>query len=85
VATGHDSCLDHALREYTDGFRHIAESGHVGSSGTSVIPGAFSAFRGLLRKLPADVQARWLEHFRLAWTSAPSGSTMLLARLEQLY
>jgi hypothetical protein len=85
VATGHDAYLDHSLREYTEGFQHIAESGHVGSSGAAVIPGAFGTFRGLLRKLPDEVQAQWLEHLRLAWTSAPSGSTMLLARLEQLY
>ena len=85
VTTGDDAMLDLALREYTDGFGHIAERGYVGSSGTSVIPGTFETFRDLLHKLPSEVQVQWLEHLRLAWTGSQPGSTMLLAQLERLY
>ena len=77
--------LSTALRNYKQGFEAIAEGGHVGSSGTSVIPGAFKTFGHLFRRLPADVQAEWYEELRRAWMSQEEASTLLLPRLEELY
>ena len=82
---GDGEVLDLALRKYTEGFGHIAERGHVGSSGTSVIPGAFRVFGDLFSKLPRQAQEQWLDHLRRAWYGSQPGSTMLLALLEQLY
>jgi tetratricopeptide (TPR) repeat protein len=80
-----DALLDVALDAYTQGFGLIAQGGHVGSSGTSVIPGEFTTFRELYRGLPPDVQAAWRESLRRAWRDLEEGSTLLLARLEELY
>jgi tetratricopeptide (TPR) repeat protein len=80
-----DHLLDKALEYYTQGFRHIADRGFVGSSGSNVVPGAFVTFGELFRLLPADVQAHWLDHLRIAWSGSQPGSTMLLAQLERLF
>ena len=83
--TGDDQLLDSALQDYMHGFRHIAERGHVGSSGTSVIPGAFATFRELFGGLPESVRSQWLNLLAIDWSGPQPGSTMLLALLEQLY
>ena len=83
--TRDDSLLRAAMPHYKQGFVLIAEGGHVGSSGTSVIPGGFATFGGLFRRLPSDVRAEWQEEFRRAWSGLDQGSTMLLSRLEQMY
>jgi tetratricopeptide (TPR) repeat protein len=80
-----DRLLEKALEYYTLGFRHIADRGFVGSSGSNVVPGAFVTFGELFRLLPLDVQAHWLDHLRIAWSGSQPGSTMLLAQLERLY
>jgi tetratricopeptide (TPR) repeat protein len=85
AATGDDRLLDRALQDYISGFRRIAERGHVGSSGTSVIPDAFETFHELFRGLPGGVRSQWLNLLGIAWTGTQPGSTMLLARLAQLY
>lgn len=80
-----DSLLSAALAHYKHGFVQIAQGGHVGSSGTSVIPGSFEIFGVLFWRLPSDVRAEWQEEFRRAWSGLGQGSTLLLARLEQMY
>jgi hypothetical protein len=85
-ATGDAELLSMALRNYRDGFVLVARE-YVGSSGRSAIPTAFRSFGDVLRLLPSDVRAKWLDELRRAWLAlAPGqGSTMLLARLEELY
>jgi tetratricopeptide (TPR) repeat protein len=82
--SGTDSLLDNALKDYAEGFRHISERGHVGSSGTSVVPEAFKTFGVMLKSLPDDIQSQWLHFLRVSWSGSQQGSTMLLARLEEL-
>lgn len=76
--------LDAALASYTQGFALLAK-GHVGSSGSSVIPEVFGRFSEMFGTLPASVRQVWLRHLRSAWTDVEYGSTVLLARLEELY
>ena len=85
LATRDDGLLGSALRAYIQGFGLIAQGGHVGSSGTSVIPGEFETFGKLVAQLPPDIQASWREALRHAWRELEEGSTQLLARLEELY
>jgi tetratricopeptide (TPR) repeat protein len=84
-ATEDDSQLDIALRYYADGFAHIAQRGHVGSSGAVVIQGAFTTFTSLFRELPDNDRAEWIDYLRREWSGSQPGSTMLLALLEELY
>jgi tetratricopeptide (TPR) repeat protein len=77
-------CLDLALQNYKSGFKLMAQ-GYVGSSGAAAVPGEFARFAGLLGQLPAAVQAQWQEQLRRDWTGLDEGSTLLLARLEELY
>jgi len=84
----HDE-LDVALDHYCKGFALIAQD-YVGSSGASAIPSEFDKFRQLFERLPQDIQARWRTELRLAWgqigeEDEEGGSTLLLARLEELY
>lgn len=83
-ATGEVSLLDAALQSYKDGFAQIAQQ-HVGSSGASAIAGEFKKFGTLIWRLPTDIRAQWQEEFRRAWSGSDTGSTLLLARLEELY
>jgi hypothetical protein len=83
--SGDEAYLTIALASYAQGFGLIAQAGVVGSSGTSVIPEAFSTFGELLRELPDHTQTKWLEELRRAWSGLGPGSTMMLARLEELY
>ena len=85
ATTGDDSQLDAALRYYADGFLHIAERGHVGSSGATVIPGAFKTFASLFRELPGTDRSEWIDYLRREWSGSQPGSTMLLALMEELY
>jgi tetratricopeptide (TPR) repeat protein len=79
-----DRLLEKALDHYTNGFRHIADRGFVGSSGSNVVPGAFVTFGELFRRLTPDVRSHWLDHLQIAWSGSQPGSTMLLAELERL-
>jgi tetratricopeptide (TPR) repeat protein len=83
LRTRDDTGLDLALPCYKDGFAQIAQQ-FVGSSGATAIAGEFTKFRELITLLPDDTRARWLDEFRRAW-SQEAGSTLLLARLEELY
>ncbi len=83
--TGDDRQLDFALGHYAGGFLRIAQRGHVGSSGTAVIGGAFKTFAGLFEGLPRNDRSEWVDHLRREWSVSQPGSTMLLALLEELY
>lgn len=59
----------------------------IGSSSAFTIGVEFERFRELFEKLPEDVCADWIREFRRAWRAleTPTASTVLLARLEELY
>jgi len=78
------SILSGALNQYKNGFGYIAQR-HVGSSGAASIPGEFKKFERLFSQLPRPVQSDWQTELRTAWSGLVDGSTLLLARLEELY
>jgi tetratricopeptide (TPR) repeat protein len=84
LETEDDSRLRTALEHYKEGFTLIAK-GYVGSSGASAVPGQFKIFGELFSRLPAATQAEWQNELRRAWERLERGSTLLLARLEELY
>ncbi len=84
LATADQVRLSEALRNYTEGFALIAQ-GYVGSSGAAAISDEFRTFGKLLSQLSADIRAEWQDEFRRAWSNLGKGSTLLLARLEELY
>jgi hypothetical protein len=84
LETGESSLLNTALQCYVEGFALIAQQ-HVGSSGASAIAGEFSKLKDLVWRLPAEVRGQWQQDFRGAWSGTNSGSTLLLAGLEELY
>jgi tetratricopeptide (TPR) repeat protein len=81
---GDDTLLDSALRDYTEGFRLMAQ-GQFGSSGASLLDSQFGEFRRLFFTLPTDEQERWRDAFSRSWRNIGAGSTVLLACLEQIY
>lgn len=84
LRTRSESQLGIALQHYKDGFAQIAQ-GYVGSSGAAAIGSEFVAFGKLAWQLPTEIRAEWQEEFRRAWSDQGPGSTLLLARLEELY
>lgn len=84
LATRNDALLNDALEDYQYGFALLAR-GFAGSSGAAIIPDEFRVFGGLLQKLPADVRATWRRQLTQVWGGLESGSTVLLARLQELY
>jgi tetratricopeptide (TPR) repeat protein len=78
------SVLGDALEFYKNGFALIAQR-YVGSSGAAAIPDLFRTFGETFRLLPPSVQAQWQGALREAWSAVDEGSTLLLARLEELY
>lgn len=84
MASRDDSLLGAALDNYVTGFAQLADS-YVGSSGAAAVPGEFQIFGQLFRNLPETVQLEWRRTFRNAWSQLADGSTLLLARLEELY
>jgi ABC-type cobalamin/Fe3+-siderophores transport system ATPase subunit/tetratricopeptide (TPR) repeat protein len=78
------SRLDSAQERYKTGFAQIAQ-GYVGSSGAAAIGGEFDTFGELVWQLPEQTRATWQAEFRRAWSDHGPGSTLLLARLEELY
>ena len=75
-----------ALENYKLGFTLMAET-FVGSSSAFTVGVEFERFKELFDKLPGDVRADWVREFRRAWRAVetPTASTVLLARLEELY
>jgi hypothetical protein len=57
----------------------------VGASSAFTIGKEFERFKDLFRVLPDEVRAEWLTEFRRAWSKPETASTVLLARLEELY
>jgi tetratricopeptide (TPR) repeat protein len=84
LATGDTSQLSAALLAYKEGFAQIAQ-GYVGSSGAAAVAGEFKTFGELIWQLPPAVRAEWQDELRGAWSNLQHGSTLLLARLEELY
>jgi len=84
LEAGDNDRLSAALGNYTEGFGLIAQ-GYVGSSGAAAISGEFETFEELFRKLSPEIRAKWQDEFRRAWSNLQEGSTLLLARLEELY
>jgi tetratricopeptide (TPR) repeat protein len=82
--SGDPSQLTSALEHYKDGFALLAQ-GYVGSSGASMIPEIFAEFIRHLDEIPNDVRAEWQTQLRREWSLVGAGSTLLLARLEELY
>jgi tetratricopeptide (TPR) repeat protein len=82
--TGDTGALDSALDRYESGFGLIAR-GYVGSSGAAAIEGEFATFAEQLGQLPAETRGEWQEQLRGGWSELAEGSTLLLARLEELY
>lgn len=76
--------LDFALENYKDGFKLMAQ-GYVGSSGAAALPDEFASFAKLFDQLPEEVQAEWQQELRREWSNLEEGSTLMLARLEELY
>ena len=84
LETAEVSWLTGALENYKQGFALIAER-NVGSSGASAIRKEFRTLGELFSRLSPEVREEWQEDFRRAWSGLESGSTLLLARLEELY
>ena len=84
LRTPDENTLNRALEKYREGFADIAER-HVGSSGAASIPAQFKTFERTFRKLPFSVQADWQTKLQEAWRDLDYGSTLLLARLQELY
>jgi tetratricopeptide (TPR) repeat protein len=82
--TGQTTLLAEALENYQQGFTLLAQE-FAGLSGALIIPTEFTRFGTLLRQLPSDIQTEWLTQLRRAWSNPDRGSTVLLARLEELY
>jgi tetratricopeptide (TPR) repeat protein len=79
-----DAHLDVALENYKEGFELIAR-GYVGSSGAAALPGEFEIFVGQVQQLPLEVRATWYKELQVAWRGLQEGSTLVLARLEEIY
>jgi hypothetical protein len=84
LETGDESQLGTSLDHYKEGFSQIAER-YVGSSGAAAIASEFEKFGELVWKLSPEVRRQWQAELRDAWSDLPNGSTLLLARLEELY
>jgi tetratricopeptide (TPR) repeat protein len=74
-----------ALARYAQGFIDLA-GGRVGSSGTALLPAAFSTFGKLIGTMPADIREELLSGLYKAWRNGkPEVATRLLAHLAALY
>jgi hypothetical protein len=76
--------LKSALEHYKVGFADIARR-PVGSSGAASIPTQFRAFERNFRKLSPSIRATWQAKLHETWCRLDYGSTLLLARLQELY
>src|ERR1700722_8457077 len=84
-AESHDAQeLDVALRNYVDGFKLLAQ-GFVGSSGAAALPDEFGRFARFFGGLPEGGEADWQQALRREWSNLEEGSTLVLARLEEIY
>ena len=81
---GDEAALNRAFESYSSGFPLIAKR-LVGSSGAASISAEFRTFHELYKELPPAIRADWQARLRTAWSELQDGSTLLLARLEELY
>jgi tetratricopeptide (TPR) repeat protein len=84
LASGDDDLMRLALDDFAQGFILLAQR-YVGSSGASAVPSEFRKLADLMWGLPLHVRAQWQAEFQRAWSQEEYGSTLLLARLEELY
>jgi hypothetical protein len=84
LASRDEGPLEAALEDFKQGFILIAQR-YVGSSGASAVPSEFRKFADLMWSLPPNIRAEWQAEFQRAWSEEVYGSTLLLARLEELY
>jgi len=84
LASGNEDLLRLALEDFKQGFILVAQR-YVGSSGASAVAGEFRKFADLIWGLPQNIRAEWQAEFQRAWSEEEYGSTLLLARLEELY
>jgi tetratricopeptide (TPR) repeat protein len=78
-----ESDLRDALDSYQTGFGFIAQQPSA-SSGTAALAGEFENFEQLFRRLPPRIQSDWHTRLRAAWRGSIEGSTLLLARLQEV-
>jgi tetratricopeptide (TPR) repeat protein len=82
---GGEAARRNALNYYKRGFILIAQR-HIGSSGAASITGEFETLGELMeQRLSPETRKEWLAELRRAWSGKAPGSTLLLARLEELY
>jgi hypothetical protein len=84
LASGDEGLLELAREDFKRGFILIAQR-FVGSSGASAGAEEFKEFADLIWGLPQHIRAEWQAEFQRAWSEEEYGSTLLLARLEELY
>jgi tetratricopeptide (TPR) repeat protein len=84
LASGDEGLLLLALEDFKKGFILIAQR-YVGSSGASAVGSEFRKLADLIWGLPLNIRAQWQAEFQRAWSQEEYGSTLLLARLEELY
>jgi tetratricopeptide (TPR) repeat protein len=84
LRTREENVLKNALENYKSGFANVALR-PVGSSGAASIPAEFKTFERLFRQLPLLVREDWQTKLKVAWRDQGDGSTLLLARLQELY
>jgi tetratricopeptide (TPR) repeat protein/energy-coupling factor transporter ATP-binding protein EcfA2 len=73
-----------ALEDFKQGFILLAQR-YVGSSGMSAVASEFTKLAALTWELPPEIRAQWQAEFQRSWSQEEYGSTLLLARLEELY
>jgi tetratricopeptide (TPR) repeat protein len=84
LASGNEDLMRLALEDFAQGFILLAQR-YVGSSGASAVASEFRKLADLMWGLPLHVRAQWQAEFQRAWSREEYGSTLLLARLEELY
>ena len=82
LADRDDTQLDKAVELFASGLLELATD-RVASHGSVLVGQEFQKFHKVFEKLPQDVQRRWYQHLEASWSSRRS--TLLLARLEELY
>ena len=77
-----DTQLDKAVELFGSGLLELATE-RVGSHGSALVGQEYNKFHAVFKELPQGAQRRWYQHLVTAWSS--QRSTLLLARLEELY
>jgi tetratricopeptide (TPR) repeat protein len=83
LSNGDEDALADALENYRNGFPAIANR-PVASAGVTMIQGEFENFERFFWQLRRPVRADWQTKLTAAWRDSGQGSTLLLARLQEL-